>query len=608
MTRGGIELKNSPDILNRLLFGGGVIMKRIILFVKNKKVLLSLLLVVVVLMATLSMDMRTALGAPVAVSTLNGKYITVDGISVKIMNTTGYGLGILGNGLGQYTWPLGLSKIQGWAKNKSYIKESRYATLSEYSAYKNTVYRNYQSWLMDPGEAYSYTGDYGYEFLVSGVNFEDTVGKLPAYTTSIYTRPAIVLESTVTILSGAGTEASPYVLESSYSATGVDTSPSQALTVIDGKPFTLNVAGGDTIADGTAVSGVTVTNTNSTDGYIQLSGTLTGTGLQVISIGGIKFVFDKTAVTSGTQSVTKSKIVIFDEKSNPTQSKVVNIPGLQSVSNVRITSSNGGAVTSSISGDNVTIGVSGGAYSIRVWDSQRYSKAVTAQLVSNYSDAEGYTGTLGQYVYSGSYTAGESKTAAQTYVTTAGYDMNGGGYYITGSVPGSINYNAGDGYSGALFPTGVVNYTESDVTGWWVYTAYVGFSGTVTKPATDTRVYRYQGTAYKADYDYFYTYIVEFDYLDGTLGTEAGESNTAPALTVIDGRPFNIVVAGGDAIATGTASGGVTVTNTNMTDGFVKLSGTLTGLGERVVTIDGIKFIFKIISAPSGSTITATFS
>lgn len=108
------------------------------------------------------------------------------------------------------------------------------------------------------------------------------------------------------------------------------------------------------------------------------------------------------------------------------------------------------------------------------------TKYVTGQTSANYNN-DGYSGTLSSYVYSGSYTPSHSRTESmswQNFAKTCSGDISAG----------NQSYNSG-GYSGTLFYTGCSG------------AGYMYWSGTVTRPASDTRVYRYQGNVTKPAID-----------------------------------------------------------------------------------------------------------
>lgn len=181
-----------------------------------------------------------------------------------------------------------------------------------------------------------------------------------------------------------------------------------------------------------------------------------------------------------TQFTTKST-----ESTNSTQTLTFTIPRLKEISSIKV--GTGKVEITSIVGDQVTVKLSGGSYTRRV-----------------------QTG--------GSYTASDSKTVTDTRTGTRYTTCAGGS--LEYSIPSTLNYNSG-GYTGTL--TTATTSTTSDVT----YTdCPVGsavsrstsvnvtrtYSGTVTKPASDTRTYAY-----------YYQYDITVDYV----------GNTAPSLVLV---------------------------------------------------------------------------
>lgn len=139
---------------------------------------------------------------------------------------------------------------------------------------------------------------------------------------------------------------------------------------------------------------------------------------------------------------------------------------------------------------------------------------VSAQTSSDYNSG-GYSGILSRYVYSGS--AGDSKyvSGQMRHVTTQTntYTYNSySGTWDTNSVnksteaPSKKNYSSG-GYSGTLSISGgglfyesggQPNSSTSGTTHTWTRHWDAYYAGTVYNP-DDTRVYRYRGTVYKPD-------------------------------------------------------------------------------------------------------------
>ncbi|MCK2000699.1 hypothetical protein MZM54_04760 [[Brevibacterium] frigoritolerans] len=160
----------------------------------------------------------------------------------------------------------------------------------------------------------------------------------------------------------------------------------------------------------------------------------------------------------------------------------------------------------------------------------------------------GYTGTLysgTSYVASGTYTASDSKTQtdSRTGTFTCSWAWSGTYWFQDGNwttdIPRTISYNSG-GYSGTLSLTDEGHRTcdfSTDVgSGPGTYAgerrtadvpAWGNYSGTVTKPASDTRVYRmdYSGTVNHPEVD---TRVYRQDY-SGTVSRIAKETLTINA-------------------------------------------------------------------------------
>lgn len=144
----------------------------------------------------------------------------------------------------------------------------------------------------------------------------------------------------------------------------------------------------------------------------------------------------------------------FAESNNQTQQHIIHVPKMVSIN--KVTVNTGNVTIDKVEGDKITVTVRSGAYTRRV-----------------------QTG--------GSYTPGDSKTATQTLRL-----------YKTEDPPNTVYYSSG-GYSGTLSQTG---YRVDGFTDYWIY----NYSGTVTKPASDTRTYAY-----------YYQYEVTVDYVDNSL-------------------------------------------------------------------------------------------
>lgn len=240
------------------------------------------------------------------------------------------------------------------------------------------------------------------------------------------------------------------------------------------------------------------------------------------------------------------KVLTFNESTNPSRSQEVIIPNL---TNVRSVTVNTGSVSHTVSGNKVTVSVSGGSPSRSEGGSYTPSKSVSQTDYSSYSGNLGssifyndgtYSGTIyrtgGPYVYSGSagYTDSKSASSSTTITVTDNYYWNGNSYSFqgTGYSQNSMSYSDGQGYSGTLYlqsyygPT--PNYPARPAAGTAPFNTSrsasggASFSGTVTKTFPDTRTYAadYAGTVYGSTQYYstnYYAYTVTIDYIDRVL-------------------------------------------------------------------------------------------
>jgi hypothetical protein len=144
---------------------------------------------------------------------------------------------------------------------------------------------------------------------------------------------------------------------------------------------------------------------------------------------------------------------------------------------------------------------------------------VDNQPSSSYNSG-GYSGTLSQYLYSGSYTASDSRweyttkqgdnwqhygcTSNKWVVTNSGetniqgttYTYNSGGYSGTYSVT-SVDYKTST--AGTYRSSGSYCATNG-ATGYYKEYNTVYMSAYVTKPASDTRIYKYEGNVVRPGY------------------------------------------------------------------------------------------------------------
>lgn len=296
----------------------------------------------------------------------------------------------------------------------------------------------------------------------------------------------------------------------------------------------------------------------------------------------------------------KSMTIEFDETSEQTRTKTITIPNLKSIEDISVDT--GKVEIVSINGDQVTLRVKDGNYvnHEEYTDPKKYSKEVTKTEKKNsnsfaatiaYSDEEGYTGNIGKSgsvsskVISGSYTPADSKyVTGQTssYYNSGGYSGTLSQYLFSGSyTPGDTQYvdrYAGNDYyaspyevpSTKYFGPNDINYLQGysgtlslvEVSEFWgdrpfmgVYSGYVSkpaidtrvyrYQGTVTKPASDTRVWEYsqdyKGTVYKPGTSYrneTYAYNVTIDYIDNS--DPSGSVNPSNNLVVGNGDTITI--------------------------------------------------------------------
>jgi len=207
---------------------------------------------------------------------------------------------------------------------------------------------------------------------------------------------------------------------------------------------------------------------------------------------------DKTAPLAPEMSSTPingtssgSQNVNFSESTSQSQSQVIAIPNLNSVTSSSV---NTGSVNTSVSGNNVTVNCSLGSPTRNVWDSYKYSSYVSNYLTGSSSsfastnsygpDGSGYSGTLSEngssYVISGTYTAGDSYTQASS---SSSY---------SNSFASSVYYNSG-GYSGTLYKSGGVTSNTVQTGGTYIpndsqYIAYYYAFNTVWSNGTSSSV------------------------------------------------------------------------------------------------------------------------
>lgn len=237
------------------------------------------------------------------------------------------------------------------------------------------------------------------------------------------------------------------------------------------------------------------------------------------------------------------------DSSSRTQSKVVTINNLKSVDSITV---NTGTVTFSKNGNDITITCNNGV-------SVRQTNSMSSQYVTSYQNSSsnsfsatmpynsgGYSGTLSKnglsYVISGSYTPSDSHGQSDSRSCTVfqNWSYDGDSWVMSGNrysnAPSSINYSSG-GYVGVLPLTSLSGTpptkTGSGQFGQTATTQTAGsasYYGTVTSPASDTRVWRqdYAGTVYgPTTYTDYYAYVVTLTYTDTVrIGTVNYKTST----------------------------------------------------------------------------------
>lgn len=231
------------------------------------------------------------------------------------------------------------------------------------------------------------------------------------------------------------------------------------------------------------------------------------------------------------------------DSTSQSQSKVVTIANLKSVDGLTV---NTGSVSHTVSGNDITINVSGGA-AVRTTSSQA-SRPESTYLTNGsnsfpssvgYNDGV-YSGTLYpnglSYVLSGSYTPADSYTKTRTISIRVyqdwGYDgdswVKKGGTYCYPTNPIQHTEN---GYTGPLYlqdfsgtpPTKTGSGIFGQTATTWTDSGTATYSGTITRPASDTRTWRqdYSGTVYgPTSATSYYAYVVTLTYTDSVkLGT-----------------------------------------------------------------------------------------
>lgn len=143
---------------------------------------------------------------------------------------------------------------------------------------------------------------------------------------------------------------------------------------------------------------------------------------------------------------------------------------------------------------------------------------------SSYYNSGGYSGSLSSYLYSGSYSPGGSRQETTTdythRISQATWNGSSWGDFVTTwdpskpSDPSTTKYYNSGGYSGYLYERSSERYEYSRQEYSYPSNPYKGqvhifkrvytrwyYYGTVTKPASDTRVYKYSGYVTRPESD-----------------------------------------------------------------------------------------------------------
>lgn len=279
-----------------------------------------------------------------------------------------------------------------------------------------------------------------------------------------------------------------------------------------------------------------------------------------------------------------TQTVTFSESTSSSRSQIVTLPNLKAVANVTV---NTGNATYSISGNDVTINVSGGAYTRYTTSSYTPSETASTTLTSSTNSfpattiatsPSGYSGSIpksgSSYVQSGSAGSSDAKYATTTHsitiTSTWKWQLYSGTYQWVwqgdSCSPNSYTYTDAQGYSGTVsfistndapapYPTGTGTSGQIKTTS---KTGTGNYSGTLTKTIPDTRVYAqyYSGTVYgstQTSYTYYYAYTATVNYIEY-------QPPTAPSIifpssgTIISTTPNNITWNAGSDLETATSS------------------------------------------------------
>ncbi|WCK57682.1 hypothetical protein PP175_26975 (plasmid) [Aneurinibacillus sp. Ricciae_BoGa-3] len=217
-------------------------------------------------------------------------------------------------------------------------------------------------------------------------------------------------------------------------------------------------------------------------------------------------------------AVLKTQTVSFPSNNQQNRSQTVTIANLKQVQSVSVDNGN---VSYSVNGNQVTVNVSNG-YGTVVQTGGSYTPAdtkwVSGQTGSYYSDWQGYWGWLSSYVESGSYTPQSCQTV-WVNIHSMYWDYFGREYYYAGGYvqPHVYKfYNAFyyDNDNQPLYSSTEFPYYDYSTWSWaeWFY-------ANVCTPASDTRVWKYQGNVTRPAVDNRtwesrYAYTVTIKYID----------------------------------------------------------------------------------------------
>ncbi|QDS32540.1 hypothetical protein [Brevibacillus brevis] len=319
----------------------------------------------------------------------------------------------------------------------------------------------------------------------------------------------------------------------------------------------------------------------------------------------------------------KTTVVNIPESTSQSRSQKITIPNLKRVVSVAV---NTGKVTHSINGSEVTINVSDGSYTRYTTSSTPNTKTVSDTHTSStdsfpssisYNDGT-YSGTLSKsggstpYLVSGSGPGQKSVSDSRSSWYDLGGSCSAAQSGALSTLPSSISYSDGEGYSGTLQRTGAsagsCQKLSDEGGGERLYGASATgtYSGTVSKP--DTRKYNYSqsysGTVYgpsSVSYTYYYAYTVTVTYEDNfgqtltltapvsgvklsvgntysvtgtTLDTDPGDI-VSVYVRVNKGTPYRILQASSDGVNPLTFSKTFTFTGGAIKDGTTAVSGLL---------------------------------